>query len=433
MMPCASSPQQSCRWRRSSLIVLRHLRGLEAFGRGEMRGLVFGERGLTLPNDPRASAEPLGDLAVGGYRHGSWTGQWAAVAQFTELVTSWQATTPPGTWLRVDIQARSSSVERSRWFTLARWAYHDGGIHRASVPGQRSGDVAVDVDTLRADPGRFLNGYRPRLTLYAGDQQNPPSPALRGLSVMTSAIPDRATVATSTPAGTPLRTPATTPAGTAVGTRGGAPGGAARVLLDVPAYSQHVHRGHLPQFGGGGEAWCSPTSTRMVLDYWGCRLDPHALAWVGPNHPDPQVDHAARHTYDYAYRGTGNWSFNTAYAAHAGLDAYVTRLASLRDAERYLAGGVPLVLSLSFRADELDGAGYGTDGHLLVLRGIAPNGDAIVNDPAGGADAVCRVYDRGQFETAWLRSRRRRDDGTAARGPGGIAYVIRRDRAAATR
>ena len=29
---------------------------------------------------------------------------------------------------------------------------------------------------------------------------------------------------------------------------------------------------------------------------------------------DPSVDFAARSTYDTAYRGTGNWPFNTAFA-----------------------------------------------------------------------------------------------------------------------
>ena len=38
--------------------------------------------------------------------------------------------------------------------------------------------------------------------------------------------------------------------------------------LDVPRYSQMSHVGHSPEYGGGGEAWCSPTSTSMVLGYY---------------------------------------------------------------------------------------------------------------------------------------------------------------------
>src|SRR5207244_12716873 len=39
--------------------------------------------------------------------------------------------------------------------------------------------------------------------------------------------------------------------------------------LHVPSFSQEIHAGQYPQFDGGGEAWCSPTSTSMVVAYWG--------------------------------------------------------------------------------------------------------------------------------------------------------------------
>ena len=73
--------------------------------------------------------------------------------------------------------------------------------------------------------------------------------------------------------------------------------------------------------------WCSATTTR-------CRR-PRPTRWVPAGHADPWVDHAARTTYDDAYDGTGNWPFNTAYAAAAAPDdAFVTRLRDLREAER---------------------------------------------------------------------------------------------------
>ena len=46
------------------------------------------------------------------------------------------------------------------------------------------------------------------------------------------------------------------------------PGVARGIVLDVPRYSQMVHPGEYPRYGGGGEAWCSPTSTTMVLAYY---------------------------------------------------------------------------------------------------------------------------------------------------------------------
>jgi len=74
------------------------------------------------------------------------------------------------------------------------------------------------------------------------------------------------------------------------------------------------------------------------------------------------------------------------------------------------------VASVSFKKGELKGAGYGTNGHLLVIRGFTASGDVVVNDPAShliADDAQVRVvYDREQFENVWVPH------------SGGIVYVI---------
>ena len=124
-----------------------------------------------------------------------------------------------------------------------------------------------------------------------------------------------------------------------------------------------------------------------------------------------------RRVYDPAFRGAGNWAFNTAYAATRGLRGYVTRLRDLTEAERFVAAGIPLVVSVTFRRDELDGAGYDTNGHLLTIVGFTADGDVVSNDPnshtVASNDQVRTVYRRDQFERVWLG-----DDG-------GLAYVWR--------
>jgi hypothetical protein len=187
------------------------------------------------------------------------------------------------------------------------------------------------------------------------------------------------------------------------------------VELAVPPLSQEVHARQYPQWGGGGEAWCSPTSTEMVVEFWGRGPSADDLAWVDPNYADPSVDFAARSTYDAAYRGTGNWPFNTAYAARFGLEAFVTQLRSLAEAEAFVRAGIPVVASIASRPGELDGFLFsgGTNGHLVVVIGFDADGNPIVNDPASRSDTtVRRVYDRTQFERVWLR------------GSGGTAYII---------
>ena len=128
-----------------------------------------------------------------------------------------------------------------------------------------------------------------------------------------------------------------------------------------------VHSGHYPQWGGGGEAWCSATSTAMVLGYYGISPAPTGIA---AGHVDAVVDHTAKMVYDHGYDGTGNWAFNTAYAATlVGGDSYVTRMRDLREAEDYIAAGVPLVVSVAFGRNQLTGAPISaSNGHLLVDR-----------------------------------------------------------------
>ncbi|WP_414636394.1 C39 family peptidase [Actinophytocola sp.] len=336
------------------------------------------------------------------YEYGRWTSPlYRPGFDANQLVASWNARTPAATWLQVEMQGRTDAGVSTAWYVMGRWALGDTDVIRTSLPAQSDESGFVDVDTFVARGAVRLRAYQLRVTLYreAGSHA---SPTLAMIGAMASAVPDRFTVPLS------------------------APGPARGIELPVPRYSQNIHIGEYPQYGGGGEAWCSPTSTEMVVEYWGRRPSPADLAWVDPSYPDPSVDHAARYTYDKDYDGTGNWPFNTAYAASFGLSGHVTRLKSLTELERYIRAGIPVVTSQSFRADELDGAGYGTAGHLMVIVGFTENGDVIANDPASsGNDEVRNVYRRDQFETIWLRTKRYTASGSVAGGSGGIAYIIK--------
>lgn len=335
------------------------------------------------------------------YEYGTWTSPYYRQGfGATQLVASWNARTPEDTWLQVEMRGRTDTGDSTSWYVMGRWALGDQDIIRTTVSDQEDASGFVSVDTFVANSGVTLRGYQLRVTLYRAAGTHV-SATLDMVGAMTSAIPDRFTVPTSPPAGAWGRE------------------------LPVPRFSQNIHSGEYPQYGGGGEAWCSPTSTAMVVKYWGRGPSAEDLAWVDPSYQDPQVDHAARFTYDKDYDGTGNWPFNTAYAASFGLAGHITRLSSLADVERYIRAGIPVITSQSFLASELDGAGYGTAGHLMVIVGFTEDGDVIANDPASSSDdAVRNVYQREQFETIWLRTKRHNASGGISSGSGGIAYII---------
>lgn len=84
----------------------------------------------------------------------------------------------------------------------------------------------------------------------------------------------------------------------------------------------------------------------------------------------------------------------------------MTRLRSLREAERFVRAGIPLVASLRFGAGKLSGSPIrATNGHIMVIVGFTDNGDVVVNDPAArNGGGVVRTYERGKFENAWIPS-----------------------------
>ncbi|TNH26293.1 peptidase C39 family protein [Micromonospora orduensis] len=339
-------------------------------------------RGFHLPADSGAGAVD---------ERGRWTSPPVPVGfAVAEVVPSWTAETPDGCWIEVELRGWHGDAPSTDWYRLARWAADDRAVRRTSLPDQRDGDARVDTDTLVVT-GATVTGWQARVTLCrpAG---SPTGPVLRSIGAV-------ATGPTPTDRGYDQES---------------APAAARGMVLDVPRYSQRLYADQHRRWGGGGDSWCSPTCVSMVLAYWGAEPPPERYAWVRPPGPRPVVVHAARHCYDHAYAGAGNWPFNTAYAGLHGVDAFVTRLRSLAEAEAFVAAGIPLIVSAAFRADEVPGLAYDTRGHLMVLVGFTADGDPVLNDPyALDDDAVRRTVPRRGFEAVWQR------------GSGGVAYVLR--------
>jgi Peptidase_C39 like family len=271
------------------------------------------------------------------------TGPETVAQPFTELIPSWNAVTPPGSSVTVEVRVKQAG-KWTRWYSFGTWTSQDG---RSSLNGQQDAAASVSTDTLKLKAPAGAYQYRA---------------TLRGAATLSLLA------FTTSSKGSPTRPAASDRA-------------AWGKVLNVPERSQMI-------YPGGGENWCSPTSTSMILAYWGI---------------DVTVPQAARATYDKAYDGTGNWSFNAAYAGSLGLRAYVARLPGLAAAEGYIAAGIPLAVSLGWKPGELPGAPIAaSSGHLMVLVGFDAAGNPVLNDPAAASnETVRRTYPRSNFERLW--------------------------------
>ena len=290
---------------------------------------------------------------------------------YKEAIASWNAATPPGSWLEIQFRAQYGT-RWSKWYVLGIWASDYSTIQRHSVRLQGDSDGFVAVDTfVSSNKKETTNKFQLKIRLFSAN--GTATPSVRNASVAYSTeIPKSASVS---------------------------PGNSTRwnIRLNVPECSQMV-------YPDGGEVWCSPTSTSMVLAYW----DGYA------GDCEPRVRAAVDGVYDWIYDGHGNWPFNTAFAATFGHEGYVARFTSLEQAEQYVANGVPVIMSIAWGKGDLTGSSIAsTNGHLFVLVGFDGSGNPIVNDPASPTNEdTQRTYLRDELEPLWLEA------------SGGTVYLI---------
>ena len=374
------------------------------FTSGALDGLAYQDGKLTLAGngagafdytDPFSAVTVLGQHVdgSGSYAFGTWTSPvYPMNFAFNELVSSWNSKTTPGTFIQSEVKPRLNNGHWAKWYILGRWTYNDSSFHRTSVGGQGDADGFVSIDTFFTKDHPAV-AYQLRLTIFRRTDMPDAQVSVSRYSAVASNLTNQQ---------------GTFPSATTMNGQ--------TIDLNVPRFSQETHHGEYPEFDNGGEAWCSPTSSAMVVRFWGSQFAPTSAetAWVDPAFADPEVDYTARYVYDYHYQGAGNWPFNTAYAAERGLVSDVTQLHNLREAEPFIRAGIPLVASVAWESNKLDGGIKSTNGHLMVIGGFMGNGDVIAYDPASPDNqAVRHVYNREQFEKAWIPA------------SGGIVYVDR--------
>ena len=313
----------------------------------------------------RRAQLPDGVLAAGGTRPGSavlTSPPSKAAIPFDQLLAGANAVLGPRDSMELEVRVKIGS-RWSPWFSFG--GLRPGG-KVASARNPKSAFGRMDTDILTLPKKATHARYRVTLRTAAGS-----TAFLRLVSITCT---DTKAAYDETRA---IRRPASF----------------APVSIDVPEISQMTQRARC------AKDICSPTSVAMILRHFG--LKDGALPTAA----------AAFDTFAKIY---GNWTLNTMHAGRRGLYAWPARLESLEEARRYLAAGIPLVVSLTFGPGELKKAPLAkTRGHLVVLKGFDKNGRALVNDPAApSTGTVGRSYDRKEFARAWLGNKR------------GTAYVI---------
>jgi hypothetical protein len=278
----------------------------------------------------------------------------AARVVWDELVVSWNATLSTGSTLRVEARGLYPQ-HATRFYDLGFWSAA-AGHPRRSEPGQKDADGDVSTDTLKLREACA----RLQIRLTLAGPASAPSLRFLGLSLLDSRV-----------------RPAPLPPNRAAWGRS----------LPVPERSQMPY----PDAKG----WCSPTSVSMLLGYWAIELKQPEL--------DRGVPEVAGEVFDPQWGGTGNWSFNMAFAgSFPGLRAYAARFSDVSELEDWVAQGLPVGVSLCY--NRLRGKGREPSGHLVVCCGFTRAGEVIVNDP-GTTRNVRKVFPRANLVDAWAYSK----------------------------
>jgi hypothetical protein len=148
---------------------------------------------------------------------------------------------------------------------------------------------------------------------------------------------------------------------------------------------------------------CSPCSINMVLGHFGIRESTQDVAAM---------------LYDPVSDAFGVWHRSVEGGAQLGLRGYVTRLRNWNDVTDLLKHGDLICASIRFRPEEVQDPirafgrrKHGTEGHLILIKGVTSDGRVITHDTASKDYGVNLAWKKEELAKAWFDK-------------GGVAYVF---------
>jgi hypothetical protein len=285
------------------------------------------------------------------------------LAQFTQLIFSFNAHRPTQGYFRFSVQGHTTSPNSSNakqwsdWHKMIDWGAHVQRSHRV----QHDPKFSYEHVRFEAKQGHYFDGFRIKISAHNGASLAD----LRHIGVCVSNL--NLFKAESAQVGDRLPTVK---------------------ILNVPLQSQ-MSLDHKD-----GERACSPTATSMQVAYL-AKTEPDTLKFLTKS-------------YDMGLETYGSWPFSVAraYEIYPLATYRVLRLRNFADLHAYLKARLPVVVSVR-------GPIYGapkpySSGHLMLVTGWdRQNKLVLVNDPAMPCNRkVARSYRLRDFLPAWEKSRR---------------------------
>ena len=295
----------------------------------------------------------LGRISQNFSSNGTYTSPPFACEGFFGLIPSWNADTPPGT--TVEMQVRVSTDGRwSHWFSFGTWSPY---ISRASVPQQQDDIALVREEHLFLKDGcPAADTVQMRVLLHTTNLCV--TPRVRLLGVSTNAT---------------LKMGQEPPA--------------FERTLTLPSYSAHTRDPAI------ADSITSLTTVVMMMNRWGIDLLPEEVARIA---------------YDTAAGNFSNLSFLCAAAGCFGFTCQVG-YAGISTLKRQVWLGNAIGARVQYRAQALgsedpglageedaslppliEGASYSSKGHLVAVHGFATEKGVktvILSDPASESDS----------------------------------------------
>ena len=294
---------------------------------------------------------------------------------FNELIPSWNGHAPAGTGFKVWMRAGNRGEALTSWFEAGTW-----GV----VPDESTTRMVqfphgiYNIDHLVLDRPASIVEVRVDLVRPRPDVASPEFSML-ALS-FTNSLGDRDLAARhkKESSGFAIKLPSKK-----------------AISHNVPFRSQVV-----PTSKWIGRI-CSPASVTMCTAYFKSPI---------------QTERMARMLYDPVSDLFGVWHRSIMGASEAGVRGYITRFRSWDSVRAELARGSVLCISIRMQKGELKAPPRvyqrrGTEGHLIVLKGLTADGKAIVHDSASKDHGPDSVFLQEDLAKAWFDK-------------GGVTYVF---------